>query len=254
MVHFVGAGSGAADLITVRGKKLLEEADVIIYAGSLVNPQLLDYAKEGCEIYNSAKMTLEEVLDVMFAAEKEGRTTVRLHTGDPCLYGAIREQMDVLDERGIFYDYCPGVSSFCGAASALNLEYTLPEVSQSVIITRMAGRTPVPEKENIESFAAHHATMVVFLSTSMLRELSDRLIAGGYEADTPAAIVYKATWEDEKTFVCTVGTLAETAEKNHITKTALMIIGDVVAHHGYERSKLYDPGFTTEFRQGTDAL
>lgn len=254
MVHFVGAGSGAADLITVRGKKLLEEADVIIYAGSLVNPQLLDYAKEGCEIYNSAKMTLEEVLDVMFAAEKEGRTTVRLHTGDPCLYGAIREQMDVLDERGIFYDYCPGVSSFCGAASALNLEYTLPEVSQSVIITRMAGRTPVPEKENIESFAAHHATMVVFLSTSMLRELSDRLIAGGYEADTPAAIVYKATWEDEKTFVCTVGTLAETAEKNHITKTALMIIGDVVAHHGYERSKLYDPGFTTEFRQGTDTL
>ncbi len=254
MVHFVGAGSGAADLITVRGKKLLEEADVIIYAGSLVNPQLLDYAKEGCEIYNSAKMTLEEVLDVMFAAEKEGRTTVRLHTGDPCLYGAIREQMDVLDERGILYDYCPGVSSFCGAASALNLEYTLPEVSQSVIITRMAGRTPVPEKENIESFAAHHATMVVFLSTSMLRELSDRLIAGGYEADTPAAIVYKATWEDEKTFVCTVGTLAETAEKNHITKTALMIIGDVVAHHGYERSKLYDPGFTTEFRQGTDAL
>lgn len=254
MVHFVGAGSGAADLITVRGKKLLEEADVIIYAGSLVNPQLLDYAKEGCEIYNSAKMTLEEVLDVMFAAEKEGRTTVRLHTGDPCLYGAIREQMDVLDERGILYDYCPGVSSFCGAASALNLEYTLPEVSQSVIITRMAGRTPVPEKENIESFAAHHATMVVFLSTSMLRELSDRLIAGGYEADTPAAIVYKATWEDEKTFVCTVGTLAETAEKNHITKTALMIIGDVVAHHGYERSKLYDPGFTTEFRQGTDTL
>ena len=254
MVHFVGAGSGAADLITVRGKKLLEEADVIIYAGSLVNPQLLDYAKEGCEIYNSAKMTLEEVLDVMFSAEKEGRRTVRLHTGDPCLYGAIREQMDVLDERGILYDYCPGVSSFCGAASALNLEYTLPEVSQSVIITRMAGRTPVPEKENIESFAAHHATMVVFLSTSMLRELSDRLIAGGYEADTPAAIVYKATWEDEKTFVCTVGTLAETAEKNHITKTALMIIGDVVAHHGYERSKLYDPGFTTEFRQGTDAL
>ena len=251
MVHFVGAGSGAADLITVRGKKLLEEADVIIYAGSLVNPQLLDYAKEGCEIYNSAKMTLEEVLDVMFAAEKEGRTTVRLHTGDPCLYGAIREQMDVLDERGILYDYCPGVSSFCGAASALNLEYTLPEVSQSVIITRMAGRTPVPEKENIESFAAHHATMVVFLSTSMLRELSDRLIAGGYEADTPAAIVYKATWEDEKTFVCTVGTLAETAEKNHITKTALMIIGDVVGAKNYQRSKLYDPTFTTEFRKGT---
>ena len=254
MIHFVGAGSGAADLITVRGKKLLEEADVIVYAGSLVNPQLLDYAKETCKIYNSAKMTLEDVLEVLFEAEQAGKNTVRLHTGDPCLYGAIREQMDVLEERGIPYDYCPGVSSFCGAASALNLEYTLPDVSQSVIITRMAGRTPVPEKESIESFAAHQATMVVFLSTGMLRELSDRLIAGGYKADTPAAIVYKATWEDEKTFLCTVGTLAETAEKNHVTKTALMIIGDVVAHHGYQRSKLYDPGFTTEFRKGTDTL
>ena len=172
MIHFVGAGSGAADLITLRGKKFLEEADVVIYAGSLVNPQLLEYAKEGCAIYNSAKMTLEEVLEVMFQAEKEEKMTVRLHTGDPCLYGAIREQMDVLDEKGISYDYCPGVSSFCGAASALDLEYTLPNVSQSVIITRMAGRTPVPPKESIESFAAHQAPMVVFLSTGMLEELS----------------------------------------------------------------------------------
>ena len=252
MIHFVGAGSGAADLITLRGKKFLEEADVVIYAGSLVNPQLLEYTKQSCNIYNSAKMTLEEVLEVMTAAEEEGKTTVRLHTGDPCLYGAIREQMDVLDERGIAYDYCPGVSSFCGAASALNLEYTLPNVSQSVIITRMAGRTPVPEKESIESFAAHHATMVVFLSTGLLEELSKRLMEGGYEPDTPAAIVYKATWEDEKSFVCTVETLAQTAKENGITKTALMIIGDAVAHNSYERSKLYDPGFTTEFRKGTD--
>ena len=252
MIHFVGAGSGAADLITLRGKKFLEEADVVIYAGSLVNPQLLEYTKQSCNIYNSAKMTLEEVLEVMTGAEEEGKTTVRLHTGDPCLYGAIREQMDVLDERGIAYDYCPGVSSFCGAASALNLEYTLPNVSQSVIITRMAGRTPVPEKESIESFAAHHATMVVFLSTGLLEELSKRLIEGGYEPDTPAAIVYKATWEDEKSFVCTVETLAQTAKENGITKTALMIIGDAVAHNSYERSKLYDPGFTTEFRKGTD--
>ena len=251
MIHFVGAGSGAPDLITIRGKKFLEEADVIIYAGSLVNPQLLDYAKEGCQIYNSAKMTLEEVLDVMREAEKAEKMTVRLHTGDPCLYGAIREQMDVLDEEGISYDYCPGVSSFCGAASALNLEYTLPEVSQSVIITMMAGRTPVPEKESIESFAAHQATMVVFLSTGLLEELSKRLIEGGYSKDTPAAIVYKATWEDEKSFVCTVGTLAQTAKENQITKTALMIIGEAVAHSNYERSKLYDPGFTTEFREAT---
>ena len=251
MIYFVGAGSGAPDLITLRGKTFLEQADVIIYAGSLVNPQLLDYAKEGCQIYNSATMTLEEVLDVMFAAEEEKKMTVRLHTGDPCLYGAIREQMDVLDERNIEYDYTPGVSSFCGAASALNLEYTLPDVSQTVIITRMAGRTPVPEKEEIASLAAHRATMVVFLSTGMLPKLTERLIAGGYTADTPAAIVYKATWEDERAFVCTVGTLAETAEKNHITKTALMIIGDVVTHSHYNRSELYNPAFTTEFREAT---
>ncbi len=251
MVHFVGAGPGAPDLITLRGKKFLEQADVIIYAGSLVNPQLLDYAKEGCSIYDSAKMTLEEVLDVMRQAEKDGKMTVRLHTGDPCIYGAIREQMDALDEDGIKYDSCPGVSSFCGAASALDLEYTLPDISQSVIITRMAGRTPVPDKESIESFAAHQATMVVFLSTSMLEELSDRLVTGGYTKDTPAAIVYKATWDDQETYVCTVGTLAQTAKEHNITKTALMIIGDAVSACSYERSKLYHPEFTTEFRTGT---
>ena len=251
MIHFVGAGSGAPDLITVRGKNFLEQADVIIYAGSLVNPKLLEYKKEGCQVYNSAKMTLEEVLDVMFDAEEKGRTTVRLHTGDPCIYGAIREQMDVLDEKGITYDYCPGVSAFCGAASALNLEYTLPDVSQSVVITRMAGRTPVPEREEIATFAAHHCTMVVFLSTGLLEQLSERLIAGGYTADTPAAIVYKATWEDEKAFICTVGTLAQTAKENNITQTALMIIGDVVTHSHYNRSELYNPAFTTEFREAS---
>ena len=220
MIHFVGAGPGAPDLITVRGKQYLEEADVIIYAGSLVNPQLLEYSKDVCTIYNSAKMTLEEVISVMEKAEKEGKTTVRLHTGDPCIYGAIREQMDILDEKGIAYDSCPGVSSFCGAASALNLEYTLPEISQSVIITRMEGRTPVPSKESIQSFAAHQASMVIFLSTGMLEELSRRLIEGGYREDTPAAIVYKATWPDEKKFICTVGTLAKTAADNNITKNS----------------------------------
>ena len=239
MVHFVGAGPGAPDLITVRGKQYLEEADVIIYAGSLVNPQLLEYSKDVCTIHNSAKMTLEEVIAVMERAEAEGKMTVRLHTGDPCIYGAIREQMDILDEKGIAYDYCPGVSAFCGAASALNLEYTLPDISQSVIITRMEGRTPVPSKESIQSFAAHQATMVVFLSTGMLEELSRRLIEGGYTA----------TWPEQKTFVCTVGTLAKTAAENNITKTALMIIGDTVAAAHYDRSKLYDPEFTTEFRE-----
>ena len=251
MIHFVGAGPGAVDLITVRGQRYLKEADVIIYAGSLVNKGLLEYAKEGCEVYNSAYMTLEEVIEVMIKSEKEDKMTVRLHTGDPCLYGAIREQMDILDEKGIDYDSCPGVSSFCGAAAALNLEYTLPDISQSVIITRMEGRTPVPTKESIQSFAAHNATMVIFLSTGMLEELSRRLVEGGYREDTPAAIVYKATWPDEKKFVCTVGTLAKTAAENNITKTALMIIGDSVSAAHYDRSKLYDPGFTTEFREAT---
>lgn len=254
MVHFVGAGCGAPDLITLRGRRLLEEADVIVYAGSLVNPALLGFAKKDCRIYNSAQMTLEEVIAVMEEAESRQQMTVRLHTGDPSLYGAIREQIDCLKEQKIAYDVTPGVSSFCGAAAALDAEYTLPGITQSVIITRMAGRTPVPGRESIASFAAHHATMVIFLSAGMLKKLSEELIKGGYEADTPAAIVYKATWPDEKRVVCTVATLAEAAERENIKKTALIIVGDVTAQAGYERSRLYAPEFTTEFRQGTDGF
>lgn len=248
MVNFVGAGCGAADLITLRGKKLLENANVIIYAGSLVNPELLNYAKSDCEIYNSAYMTLNEVISVMEKAEKCGKNTVRLHTGDASLYGAIREQMDQLDLLKIPYEVCPGVSSFCGAAAALKAEYTLPEVTQTVIITRMEGRTPVPEKEKIELLAAHEATMVIFLSTGMLSELSRRLISGGYASDTPAAIVYKASWADEKICRCTVGTLAETAEKNNIKKTALITVGNFLGND-YTLSRLYDESFETEFRK-----
>lgn len=251
MVHIVGAGPGAPDLITVRGKELLEKADVIIYAGSLVNPALLDYKKPDCVVYDSAKMTLEEVIEVVAQAESGGKMTVRLHTGDPCIYGAIREQMDELDNRGISYEICPGVSSFCGAASAMKMEYTLPEVTQSVIITRMAGRTPVPERESIASFAAHGATMVIFLSTGMLKELSNELIRGGYSPETPAAICYKATWPEEKTVVCTVSTLEECAQREQIRKTALILVGDAVSQSNYSRSLLYDPSFTTEFRKGT---
>ena len=250
MIYFVGAGSGAPDLITVRGARLLSEADVIVYAGSLVNPALLDYKKDGCEVYNSAKMTLEEVIAVMAPAAKAGKTVVRLHTGDPCVYGAHREQMDELDKRGIPYEVCPGVSSFCGAAAALKAEYTLPNVSQSVILTRMEGRTPVPEKEQIESFAAHGATMVIFLSAGQLPRLSERLIAGGYAPDTPAAIVYKATWPDEKVVRTTVADLAEAGAREGITKTALITVGGFLGTK-YERSKLYDPTFTTEFREAS---
>lgn len=249
MITFVGAGPGAEDLITVRGQNLLKKADIVIYAGSLVNPGLLSVCREDCRIYNSAKMTLEEVLDVMVQGEAQGKETVRLHTGDPCLYGAIREQMDALEQRGIAYEVCPGVSSFCGAAAALHAEYTLPGVSQSVVITRMAGRTPVPERESIRSFAAHQATMTVFLSAGMLEKLSEELILGGYAPDTPAAIVYKATWPDEKVLRCTVGTLVQTAEEAGVTKTALIVVGRVLEGE-YERSKLYDPSFTTGFRKG----
>lgn len=249
MITFVGAGPGAEDLITVRGQKMIQEADIVIYAGSLVNPGLLSECREDCQIYNSAKMTLEEVMEVMLDGQEKGRKIVRLHTGDPCLYGAIREQMDELEKRGIPYEVCPGVSSFCGAAAALNAEYTLPGVSQSVVITRMAGRTPVPDRESIASFAAHQATMVIFLSTGMLRELSAELIRGGYAPGTPAAVVYKATWPEEKVLRCTVETLAQTAEAEGVRKTALIVVGNVLEGE-YERSKLYDPSFTTEYREG----
>ena len=247
MVHFVGAGPGAPDLITLRGAQLLKKADCIIYAGSLVNPALLEMAKEDCEIHNSATMTLEEVLEVMVRMEAAGKMTVRLHTGDASLFGAIREQMDALDEKGIAYDDTPGVSSFCGAAAALNAEYTLPSVSQSLIITRMAGRTPVPEKEQLASMAQHQASMVLFLSSGLLNEVQEELLRGGYQADTPAAIVYKATWPDEKVIRCTVGTLAQRGAEEGIRKTALLLIGDFL-DSCYERSCLYYPTFTTEFR------
>lgn len=250
MVHFVGAGSGAVDLITLRGARLLENADVVIYAGSLVNPQLLEMTRPGCRIHNSAEMTLEQVIDVIRDAEAQGLTTVRLHTGDSSIYGAVREQFDRLEELGIAYDVCPGVSAFCGAAAALRAEYTLPDVSQTVIITRAPGRTPVPERESIRSLAAHGATMVLFLSTSLTELLQRELLAGGYREDTPAAVVYKATWPEERIFRCTVGTLHQTVTQNGLTKTSLIVVGGCLGDE-YMRSLLYHPGFTTEFREAT---
>ncbi|MEG0692086.1 MAG: precorrin-4 C(11)-methyltransferase [Oscillospiraceae bacterium] len=248
MVYFIGAGPGAVDLITVRGKQKLEEADIVIYAGSLVNPELLQYTKSSCEKHNSALMTLEEVINVMLQGEKQNKMIVRLHTGDPCIYGAIREQMDLLDEHHIEYSVVPGVSSFIGAASALKAEFTLPDVSQTVILTRMEGRTPVPEKEEISKLAAHNATMVVFLTTTMLGELSKSLIAGGYPENTPAAIVYKATWPDEKVIITTVSEIEKAALENDIHKMALIMVGGFLGEK-YSRSKLYDETFTHEFRE-----
>ncbi len=248
MVYFVGAGPGAVDLITIKGQKLLSVADVVIYAGSLVNPELLNYTKNGCEIHNSAHMTLEEVIDKIKKAEAENKMTVRLHTGDPSIYGAIREQIDLLKELNIEYQVVPGVSSFCGAAAAIGAEYTLPDVSQTVIITRMEGRTPVPERENIKSLAAHKSSMVLFLSSSLAEELSKELIAGGYELETPVAVIYKATWPDEKVFRCTIETLPNTMKINKINKTALILVGNFLGNE-YKRSELYNPAFTHEFRK-----
>lgn len=251
MIHFVGAGPGALDLITMRGADLLGRADCVIYAGSLVNPALLGLTKPGCAIYNSAELTLEQVLDIMRQQEAAHHMTVRLHTGDPCLYGAVREQMDVLDRENIPYECTPGVSSFCGAAAALDAEYTLPGVSQSVIITRLAGRTPVPERESLAALATHGATMVIFLSAGMLPGVQQALLQGAYSETTPAALVYKATWPEEKVVRCTVGTLASCGQENGISRTALVLVGDFLGNR-YDRSRLYDPTFTTGYRKGTD--
>ena len=239
MVHFVGAGPGACDLITVRGMNRIKEADVIIYAGSLVNPALLSYAKADCKIYNSAHMTLDAVVDVMREAEAAGKGTVRLHTGDPSVYGAIREQMDLLDEYGIAYDVCPGVSAVFGAAASLACEYTLPDVTQTLILTRAEGKTPVPEKENLRSLAAHRASLVL------------DLLLGGYAEDTPVAVVYKATWPEEKIIRTTLAKLPEDMEAAGITKTALIIVSPALGSI-YEKSKLYDAAFATEYRGATE--
>lgn len=248
MVYFIGAGPGALDLITVRGMEILRKADVVIYAGSLVNSEFIHFTKSGCRVYNSAGMTLEQVIEVMTSAEAENMLTVRLHTGDPSIYGAIKEQMVILDRHDIPYGIVPGVSSFCGAAASLCAEYTLPGVSQTVIITRMPGRTPVPAKEEIAALASHGATMVIFLSTGLLAGLSEELVKGGYSPEAPAAIVYKATWPDEKIVRTTVGELDFAAKENGITKTALILVGGFLGE-SCERSKLYDPSFTHEFRK-----
>lgn len=248
MVNFVGAGCGASDLITVRGARLLSEADVIIYAGSLINTELLKYAKKDCELFDSAFLNLDEIIEIIKKAENNNKMTVRLQTGDTSIYSALREQTERLDKLNIPYEICAGVSSFCGAAAALKTEYTLPDVTQTVIITRIAGRTAVPEKEKISALAAHNATMIIFLSAGLINEVVAELLSGGYDKKTPAAIVYKATWTDEKIFRCTLEKLAETAEENGIKKTALICVGDFLGND-YSLSKLYDKEFETEYRK-----
>ena len=251
MVHFIGAGPGDPELITIKGKRLIDQADVIIFAGSLVNPAVLDGRKKDAVVYDSAYMNLDEVMDVVIPAVKAGKKVVRVHTGDPSIYGAIREQMVRLDAEGIEYDVIPGVSSFCASPPAVKKEFTLPSVSQTVIITRMEGRTPVPPKEKLKDLAAHHASMCIFLSVGFMDELTKTLMEAGYEPDCPMAVVYKASWPEQKILYGTVETMAKLVEENKIEKTAMTMVGGFLGDE-FELSKLYDSHFTTGYRKGTD--
>lgn len=246
-VHIVGAGPGDPELITRKGYRLVQEADVVIYAGSLVNPAILEACKEGCEIHNSASMSLDDVLAVTKARVAEGKTVVRLHTGDPAIYGAIQEQMDALKEMGITYDVTPGVSSFLATAAALQQEYTLPNVTQTVIITRMEGRTPMPEKEKLSMLASHGATMCIFLSVQMIDKVAAELIEGGYDKTTPVAIVVKASWPDQRIIRGTLETIADVVAEEGVIRQAMIVVSRVL-DTDYELSKLYDKGFAHIYR------
>ena len=246
-VHIVGAGPGDPELITRKGYRLVQEADVVIYAGSLVNPAILEACKEGCEIHNSASMSLDDVLAVTKASVEEGKTVVRLHTGDPAIYGAIQEQMDALKEMGITFDVTPGVSSFLATAAALQQEYTLPNVTQTVIITRMEGRTPMPEKEKLSMLASHGATMCIFLSVQMIEKVAAELIEGGYDKTTPVAIVVKASWTDQRIIRGTLETIADVVAEEGVIRQAMIVVSRVL-DTDYELSKLYDKGFAHMYR------
>ncbi len=249
-VRIVGAGPGAPDLITVRGQRFLKHADLVVWAGSLVNPELLALCPAGCIRLDSSRMTLAEIVDAMVEGWQAGKRVVRLHTGDPSLYGAIREQMDALAARGVPFEVVPGVSSLSAAAAALTCEYTVPGISQAVIIARAEGRTGVPEGQGLAQLAAHGATMAVFLSAALADQVSSQVMAGGMAADTPAAIVYRASWPDQRTVRCTVGTLGQAAREAGIDRQALLVIGQVVGTGvGYQPSRLYDASFTTGCRQ-----
>lgn len=247
-VYFIGAGPGDPELITVKGQRLIKEADIIIYAGSLVPREVIDCHKSGAEVYNSASMTLEEVTDITIRGSKNNKKVVRVHTGDPSIFGAHREQMDILEKENIEFGVIPGVSSFLASAASLKKEFTLPDVSQTVICTRLAGRTPVPEKESLESLASHRASMAIFLSVQMIDEVVEKLLKH-YPITTPVAVVQRATWKDEKKVIGTLENISELVKKENITKTAQILVGDFLGND-YSKSKLYDKTFTHEYRQG----
>ncbi len=246
-VYFIGAGPGDPELITVKGQRLVREADIIIYAGSLVPHAVIDDHKEGAEIYNSAGMSLDEVIDVMTAGVKSGKMIARVHTGDPSIFGAHREQMDILEKENITYDVIPGVSSFVASAAALKKEFTLPSISQTVICTRMEGRTPVPEREKLRLLASHQASMAIFLSVQKIEDVVEELVVH-YNPSTPVAVVQRASWPDQKIVLGTLADIAVKVKEADITKTAQILVGEFLGDE-YEFSKLYDPSFTHEYRK-----
>lgn len=245
MIWFVGAGSGDPELITLKGYKLLQKADLVIYAGSLVNEAILAYCKPGARLINSAPMHLEEIVSLMVEADGRGEEVVRLHTGDPSLYGAIGEQMECLQAKGISYSVVPGVSSFLAAAAALKKEYTVPEGTQTMIVTRLEGRTPVPEREQMRLLAQHRSSMAIFLSVGMVDQVVEELLQG-YPPETPAAIVEKASWPEERVIVGNLRDIGSLTRAAGIKKTALILVGDFLRDTG--QSRLYDRDFRHEYR------
>ncbi|MPQ42925.1 precorrin-4 C(11)-methyltransferase [Clostridium tarantellae] len=244
MIYFIGAGPGDVDLITVKGRDILAKADIVIYAGSLVSKDHLDFCKENVVTYNSASMTLDEVIEVV--KENKDKIIVRLHTGDPAIYGAIKEQMDELDKLGVKYKVIPGVSSFTAAASVIKKEFTLPSVTQTVILTRVEGRTPVPENEDLENLASIGASMAIFLSISMIDKVVAKL-RKGYGRNVPIAVVERATWNDERAIIGTLDDIAEKIKEAGIKKCAQILVGDFI-NCDYEKSLLYDKSFSHMFR------
>lgn len=250
MFYFIGAGPGDVDLITVKGRRILEYADVVIYAGSLVWDKHLEFCKSDCKKYNSASMTLEEVIEVAVNAHKEDKTIVRLHTGDPSIYGAIKEQMDLLDRYGIQYEVIPGVSSFTASCAALKSEFTLPKISQTVIVTRLEGRTPVPADEDLEKLATHKCSMAIFLSVQDIDRVVEKLVRGYGSDEVPVAVVYKATWPEQKIIRGTLKDISCKVKDKGIENFSQILVGNFLDCK-YERSKLYDPEFTHGCREAS---
>jgi len=247
-VYFVGCGPGDPDLITVKAKKLIQKADVMVYSGSLIPSPILKLCKKG-KLYDAAKLVREEIFEILQKNSKENKIVVRLHDGDPTIYGAIKEQIDNLQKEGIESEIIPGVTSFLASAAALGIQLTLPGVTQTIIITRAEARTKVPEREKISELAKHNATMVFYLSVHLLSQIVKQAVDGGYSKSTPAAVVYRASWPDQKVIVGTLEDITKKVRAERIIKTAIVIIGDVIQPSSYEYSRLYDKTFTHSFRK-----